>query len=88
MAIDFERACELALQHYERTLGAGGICSPCDIGDAWVFTGGREDEGRVGIQKIAVSKEDGRISPFNLPSPKNFALLDAGAALELPEKHR
>ncbi|MBQ9002001.1 MAG: hypothetical protein IJ087_09125 [Eggerthellaceae bacterium] len=86
--IEFEKACEIALQHYEKKLGINGIYSPYDIGDAWVFNGGREDEGRVGIQKIAVSKDNGEVSTFNLPSPKNFALLDAGVALELPEKYR
>ncbi len=86
--ITFDRACELALNHYKQTLGIEGIYRPYDIGNAWVFNGGREDEPRVGIQKISVSKDDGKISAFNLPSPRNFALLDAGIAIELPEKYR
>lgn len=85
--ISYEEACELALRHYRDTFGIEGIYLPYDIGDAWVFNGGREDERRVGIQKIAVSKENGEIKAFNLPSPKNFALLDAGTALDLPEKY-
>ena len=86
--ISFESACELALQYYKEALGISGIYLPFDIGDAWVFKGGCEDEHAVGIQKIAVSKESGEISAFNLPSPKNFALLDAGTTMELPEKYR
>lgn len=86
--ITYEQACDLALKHYEEQMGIQGIYSPYDIGDAWVFNGGREDERRVGIQKVAISKENGEIMAFNLPSPKNFALLEKGTALELPEKYR
>lgn len=85
--IGYEEACELALEHY-RELGVEGICSPHDIGDAWMFNGGHEEEHRVGIQKVAVSKEDGRIEAFNLPSQKNFARLAAAARLEVPERYR
>lgn len=86
--IGYEEACELALGHYRDTLGIEGIYSPYDIGNAWVFNGGSENEHRIGIQKIAISKENGKIESFNLPSPKNFALLESGTALDLPEKYR
>ena len=86
--ITFNEACNLALKYYKEELGINGIYQPYDIGHAWVFNGGRKDELRVGIQKIAIAKEGGAVTPFNLPSQKNFALLDAGIALELPEEYR
>lgn len=86
--IAFEEACKIACDFYEKTLGIQGIYKPYDIGDAWVFNGGREEERRIGVQKIAVSKTDGGIRAFNLPSKKNFALLEAGTEVELPEQYR
>ena len=85
--VDFEAACKIALRDYEAK-GVTGICLPYDIGDAWVFNGGRVEEGHIGLQKIAVSKETGEVSAFNLPSTKNFALLDQGTAMELLERYR
>lgn len=83
--ITFEDACAIAQKFYEDSLFIHGIHSPYDIGDAWVFNGGREGVRTIGIQKIAVSKTDGEVKPFNLPSKENFALLENGIALTLPK---
>ena len=86
--ISFERACDIAYEHFRAKVGIEGISNPCDIGNAWVFNAGKSGDMLVGIQGISVAKEDGAVRAFNLPNSKNFALLENAIKLELSEKYR
>lgn len=86
--INFESACEVASSYYSEKMGVKGIYQPKELEDCWVFNGGAEGDQAVGISKIAVSKQDGCVSLFLLPSKENFARLKEAASIELPERYR
>lgn len=86
--INFSKACEIAYAYYRDIKGIEGVFKPYELEDCWVFNGGRESDGAVGVGKIAVSKQDGAVSAFVLPSKDNFKRLAEGTEVELPEQYR
>lgn len=86
--INFETACDIASSYYSEKMGVKGIYRPKELEDCWVFNGGTEGDQAIGISKIAVSKQDGGVSLFLLPSRENFARLKEATSIELPECYR
>lgn len=83
--ISFEKACAIALAYYRDNHSVEGIYKPYELDDCWVFNGGHEGDGAVGIHKIAVAKADGAVSAFSYPTRENVERLRSGRELPLPD---
>ena len=84
--INLNKACEIAVNYFQKEENKTGICEILDAGSAWIFYGGNSDEIEIGAAGITISKNDGVIEPFILPSPKGFELLDKAVDLDIPSE--
>lgn len=52
----------------------------------WIVYGGRRDQVKIGGAAITISKENGEIGRFILPSKENFAILKKATLIDYKEE--
>ena len=67
-------ACSLAKAYYLQEWECSELSEIKDLGEKWLFYPDNEKDA-FGRFHITVSKSDGKIEPFFLPSKENFELL-------------
>lgn len=72
--IDLTMALEIARRYYAEH-GPLPLDKVYETETGWVVFGGDGDMPQIGAQAIAVSRENGTVSDFFLPSRENFAIL-------------
>ena len=77
-----EQALQIAKEFY-RKIGLPDILEVYDTRDFWVVFGGIKGKVLYGSTGIEISKSDGSISDFELPSVKNFQYLEQAAKVNL-----
>lgn len=82
--INFNDACQIAVQYFVENTLKTGICKALDTDGIWIFFGGKLNEVEFGGYGVSVNKATGNVEDFILPSDKNFALLDKAIVVEIP----
>ena len=84
----FKKACKTAYNYYKEQWEIDGLLYAKDIGDRWLFRGGSDGIVIYGMPTLAINKESGEISFFELPNEENFCILKTAKEIELPEEYR
>lgn len=86
--IDYIKACDLAKEYLKNNLKQDGISKALEADECWIFYGGSSEVVQLGGVGISVSKKDGGIRKFILPSKENFVILKSSKQIEVPEEYK
>ena len=82
--IDLSGAINIAKDfYYER--GQQKITKIYETDSMWIIYGGKGDQPKIGGDAITISKENGDIGSFHLPSKENFAILRQATLIDYTE---
>ncbi len=85
--MDFDKACQLAVEYYTQEWGCSTLSEIKDLGEKWIFYPTDEESAFANFH-ITIRKDNGKPEPFILPSRENFELLAKAKAVDVPEAYR
>lgn len=83
----YDKACKIAYDYLQEN-GFIGLYLAVDIGDAWMFGGGKPDEVFYGVRTVTVDKQNGNINWFAAHTVENYKLIENANELDIPEAYR